>query len=379
MTRRMRARAALAGVVALAACVSDGPTGIGGRPPAPRAFNAHYQAGAVQLSWELSPQWNGEYFRIYSKRTSDQGYFLIAEVTNCAAGVCSFTDVNVAVGVTYLYYVVAVDEGEFESEGTESLQVAVPHPSPPAVPTQVRVTALDDANYVIWDDNARAASDFSHYRVWLVLNGDDYLLGETDSEGFLDLLAENGLTYSYRVTSVDGEGHESQLSTAASGTPRPDYAGEWIYAFADDPGASGFRFEDSEASNPVVDGASPSRHFRLEVDGEGWWLVPGPNAAVFPDGFVTTALKCGVAADEQCEALEQAPTSGYTTLDVALAPQTTYVLRVRGDDGQNHYGAVRVSLLGFDGSDRAIMIFDWAYQLRPGDPSLAPPPSPPGG
>jgi hypothetical protein len=67
-----------------------------------------------------------------------------------------------------------------------------------------------------------------------------------------------------------------------------------------------------------------------------------------------------------------APASGYTAGDVELVPQTTYVLRVTGDDGAVRYGAVRVALLGFDQNDDAIMIFDWAYQSQAGNPNLAP-------
>jgi len=55
-----------------------------------------------------------------------------------------------------------------------------------------------------------------------------------------------------------------------------------------------------------------------------------------------------------------------------MYPQATYVLRVIGDDGAQHFGAIRVSLLGFDQDGAALMIFDWAYQLQPGNPSLAP-------
>ena len=43
------------------------------------------------------------------------------------------------------------------------------------------------------------------------------------------------------------------------------------------------------------------------------------------------------------------------------------------DDGQLHYGVIRVTLLGFDQADTPLMIFDWAYQLQPGNPNLAPP------
>ena len=205
---------------------------------------------------------------------------------------------------------------------------------------------------------------------------DSSLLGETDSEGFLDLLAQNGLTYSYFVSAVDDQGHESGGTAVVRGNPRPDYHGEWIYDYFDQPASSGFRFQTSDQNNPVVNGSDAARHFRLETDADGWWLVPGPNADVYPQSWSTTALKCGVASDADCVDLTQAPTSGYVHHDIELLPQSTYVLSVRGDDGQTRYGAVRVSMLGTDQSGLALMIFDWAYQLQPGSPSLTPRPTP---
>jgi hypothetical protein len=125
-------------------------------------------------------------------------------------------------------------------------------------------------------------------------------------------------------------------------------------------------------SYPIVDGDSPNRHFRVEVDADGWWLVPGPGTEVYDGIFETTALKCGVDSDSDCVALDQAPLSGYVTLDMPLYSQSTYVLRVTGDDGLAHYGAIRVTLLGSDQDGSAIVIFDWAYQLQAGNPNLAP-------
>ena len=107
------------------------------------------------------------------------------------------------------------------------------------------------------------------------------------------------------------------------------------------------------------------------MDADGWWLVPGPGTEVYDGWFETTALKCGVDSDSDCVALDQAPLSEYTHLDMPLYPQSTYVLRVLGNDGLTHYGAIRVTLLGFDQDDAAIMIFDWAYQLQAGTPNLA--------
>ncbi len=374
MRRAQHGLMALTLILALGACSDDKILVVDDSyPAAPRNLDAWYYDRAVYLTWELAPGWDDDSFRVYGRRISDADYFLIAEVTNCSGGLCSYTDVNIVPDVTYEYYVAALGPSGLETPSDWSVEVYVPNPTPPPDPADVEVVALDNAVYLRWSDNARNASDFSFYRVYLLDSGDtNYLLGESDSEGFLDLLAANGNTYSYFVTSVDDQGHESVGSVAASGTPRPDYHGEWIYANEDVPAQSGFRFTTDEMSYPIVAGDSPDRHFRMEIDAEGWWLVPGPGTEVYDGVWSTTALKCGVAADSDCTSVDVAPLTGYTALDMPLYPQSTYVLRVEGDDGQVHYGAIRVDLLGYDQDGAAIMIFDWAYQLQPGNPNLAP-------
>ncbi|MEQ1857361.1 MAG: hypothetical protein ABL963_12950 [Longimicrobiales bacterium] len=360
---------ALAG--SLSACSNDVLVPIGDTPSAPRALGVRYYAGAVTVEWELAPDWNGEAFRIYSRRTSDVNYFLIAEVTSCSSNLCTYQDWNVSSGHTYEYYVSAVDAGSgVETATASTVQVAVPTPTPPAVPDATYVVALDGANFLTWGTASRGASDFAFYRVYQDAGTTSFLLGETDSEGFLDLLAANGTTYDYFVTAVDSDGHESSGSVSASGTPRPDFDGEWVYDFLAQPSVSGFRFEESEATNPVRTGTAADRHFRLETDVSGWWLVAGPGTAIHQNGFATTALKCGVGADATCTDVSVAPTTGYSTADMQLQPQTSYVLRVVGDDGLAHYGAIRVELLGTDQNGDPIMIFDWAYQLQPGNTAL---------
>ncbi len=339
----------------------------------PENLAAWYYNQAVYITWELAPAWDDDSFRVYAKRVSDANHFFIAEVTNCSGGLCSYTDVNILPDITYEYYVASVSPSGLENPSEWSVEVYVPIADPPPDPGMVEVVALDNANYLRWSNNARNDSDFSFYRVYLMGNGgDNFILGETDSEGFLDLLAVNGDSYSYFISSVDDQGHESFGSETATGTPRPDYHGEWIYAYEDVPTQAGFRFSQDELTYPILDGNAPTRHFRVEVDANGWWLVPGPGTEVYDGFFETTALKCGVDSDSDCVALDQAPLAGYTNLDMPLYPQTTYVLRVVGDDGLTHYGVIRVTLLGFDQDDASIMIFDWAYQLQAGNPNLAP-------
>ena len=364
----------LLSVIPLVGCSSDGVlVPVSDVPAAPRALAASYYAGSVTVNWELAPDWDGEAFRVYSRRVSDPSYFLVAEVTSCSAGFCSYQDSNVTAGNSYEYYVAAVDAGSGTETATSSVEVFVPTWTPPPVPDGLFVIALDGANFVTWGTASRGASDFSHYRVYQDAGTTSYLLGETDSEGFLDLLAGNGDTYAYFVTAIDADGHESDGSVSAEGTPRPDFHGEFVYAHSSDPTRSGFRFStDGDTESAIVAGTDASRDFRLETDASGWWLVPntGVQATL---GYATTALKCGVGADPTCVDVSVAPTSNasYVVGDVALFPQETYVVRI-GTGAAALYGAIRVVFQGFDQDGNEIMIVDWAFQLQAGNPNLAP-------
>ena len=336
----------------------------GSTPVAPEALDASYFAGAVTVYWELGRAWNGEPFRIYSRRISDFEFFLIAEVTNCLDGICSYEDWNIVANETYEYYVTAIDwDSGIETATDWTVQVTIPDPNPPAAPSGTFVITLDNANYLTWDSNARSSPDFSHYKVYQESGGSSLILGETDSEGFLDLLAINGTTYEYFVTSVDTDGHESMGGIPASGAPRPDFHDEWISAFSDDPDQSGFRFQLNDIANPIVDGTDTARHFRLESDGMQWWIVPGPEASIFPTGFPTTALKCGVGADAGCTDVSAAPSGAYVTTPVEVFDETSYVMAVIANDGFQHFGVLRAESLGFNQLGHSIMIFSWAYQL----------------
>jgi hypothetical protein len=359
----------LALVATLSACRDDVVV-VGTDPDAPRALAVSYYGGSVTVSWELGPAWDGEAFRIYSRRVTDSSWFFIAEVTSCIGGFCTYQDVNVVQNQTYEYYVAAVGQGSETS--TAAVQVYVPTVTPPPVPDAPYVIALDQANYLTWGTASRGASDFSFYKVYLDDGTSSFLLGETDSEGFLDQLAQNGSTYSYFVTAFDTDGHESGGSTLASGTPRPDYHGEWIYAYEDVPGQSGFFFQADELTPAVVDGNGGGWDVRMESDGTQWWLRTGTGVTVHDNGgFVTKQLKCGVGADFDCTDVSVAPTTNYASGVFEMIPQTTYVIRVNDSDGV-HYGAIRVEFVGFDQSD-AIMIFDWSYQLQPNNVNLVSP------
>ncbi len=342
-------------------------------PAAPRDLDAYYYGEAVDIHWSTGAGWNGETFLVYGKRASDSEYFFIAEVTSCIDGYCVYRDLNVLPRVTYEYYVSAYDEETgLETASAYSVEVYVPDPIPPAVPEGVTSVALDNSAYIHWDNSAAREPDFAAYRVYLVDTDGDLFLGETDSPGFIDLVAENGLSYIYYVTSVDDQGHESDPSEVVTCTPRPDYTGEVIYAHRDLPERSGFRFQDADDLEAIVHGDRRDRHFRIESGRDATWVVPGSGVRVYPEARWTTSLKCGPAADADCESWEEAPRTGYSSSRATLLAGYTYMFRVSGDDGEIRFGSIRPSIMGFDQDGRELVVFDWAYQTQAGNPSLSP-------
>ena len=129
-------------------------------------------------------------------------------------------------------------------------------------------------------------------------------------------------------------------------------------------------FRESDDVAAIVSGDAEERHFRVEGGADALWIVPGSRARVHREAVWTTALKCGPGADADCVSWETAPLSGYSSDPVALAPGYTYMLRVPGDDGEVHFGAVRPSIAGFDQDGDELVVFDWAYQPLAGNPSL---------
>jgi hypothetical protein len=382
----LRTLAFAAGLATLAACDNDpiivGP-GPSDPPGEPRDLQLQYQwvlegfdgtqsvgHPTVVLSWLPPADWDLEPFRVYGRRVGGGSFVRIATVTSCTGDGCTYVDRDVRSGEEYEYYVAAVNESTDEETPTDFREaVEVPSFSRPAAPRADSVTALDNALYIRWSELGDP-DRISRYVVYLTrLDGDEYLyhMGETDGTAFVDVRAANGHRYGYRVAAVDTLGHVSSLSGEIVGAPRPDASGELVYAFGDLAAQSGFRFREDEGTNPIVAGSSPQAQWRLESTAAGWRIVPlnGTQVVEFPGR--TTALACGPGADAGCRAATRAPTSGYTSSAIAVSPEFSYVFRVTGDDGQLHYGVIRAQILGSDGDGRDLMIFDWAYQLIPGE------------
>lgn len=320
----------------------------------------------VRLFWDLPVRHRNEVFRVYSRGRSG-GYRLIATVTSCRGGECTYVDVNVASGQSYDYYIAAYDERSDREVGvSDAIRVVVPRIPDLVVPGQPGVTALDGAVFVQWQ-----SSGVPLYRLWVQESGGElFAIGETDGLNFLDTRAENGGSYSYFISAVDESGHLSDLAQTPAAFPRPDYHSEILHVHADHPAASGFRFVTAETLDPIVPGTSPEAQLRLEVVNGVLRIQPLGQTAITAGTF-TTQLTCGPGSDHDCVDVRIAPpASQFGFAPVEVHAGNTYVLRVVGTDGRTHFAKIRVQGTSVDDIGRRLLVFDWAYQLRPDEPSL---------
>jgi hypothetical protein len=322
----------------------------------------------VALSWLLPADYRQEVFRVYARDASGGTYGLIATVTACADDVCRYADTNIVGGRSYDYYVATFDDRSGSEVGvSDALRVSVPVVPNLATPAAPSVVSLDGAAYLQWTPS----TTFEHYYVVMEPDGGSiFLIGDTDSGSFLDDRPENGSRYRYYIAGVDAAGHVSSLSQGALAMPRPDYHSDIVYSHTHRPAESGFRFVSSETENPVVGGTSASAQWRLEEVGGVLRIQPlGPTTIT--DGVFTTQLACGPGSETDCVDVRTAPSSGqFSGNPVTVSTGHTYVLRVTGSDNQVHYGKLRVQGPGVNTSGERMIVFDWAYQLRPNEPSL---------
>jgi len=319
----------------------------------------------VQLTWAVPQGWQANPFRVYARRGAG-AYGLVATVTSCAQGVCTYLDTNVRGGERYDYYVASVDERGGQEAESGRVQINVPTFTPPAAPSGLVVTGLDAMNYLRWRQPAA-----QRFRVLLQVGQGHFDLGETDSQSFLDDRAENGVEHRYLVAAIDTLGHFSRLSSVGVGVPRPDYHAELLYPHEVSAEESGFRFvANPETEDPVLSGSSALAQWRVETIGGVVSLRP-LGATRVTQGTFTTALSCGPGAEADCLDVREAPAAGaFGSTPVAAQSAHTYVFRVQAADGRTRYAKVRIIGSTRDTTGRPVLIFDWAYQLRPDDVRL---------
>jgi hypothetical protein len=82
-------------------------------------------------------------------------------------------------------------------------------------------------------------------------------------------------------------------------------------------------------------------------------------------------LSCGPGSEANCVDVRTAPAdTQFGTTSVIVETGFTYMLRTIGSDNRVHYAKLRVTGTSVDSQSRRLIVFDWAYQIRPDERTL---------
>jgi hypothetical protein len=223
---------------------------------------------------------------------------------------------------------------------------------PPLPPTGVVTETGDDFIEIFWNDNPEY--DLAGYRVYVAprYEGPYQLIGTTQAPYFSDGGARNGNLYYYAVTAFDENGNESGYSTdVAYDIPRPEGYNVPLSERAVSPASCAYDFSDYI----VVSINDNLADMWYEYAGGQYTMRVDNDADIQDLGPTSSILDIRVA-----------PTTGWSpTKSVSLRPGRTYCVWT----WDNHFAKFRVSQLG-----RNSVVFDWAYQLVPGETLFKPVP-----
>jgi len=234
--------------------------------------------------------------------------------------------------------------------------------TPPPVPTGVTTTTGDETVWIDWQPII-GIPDLDGFKVWRSIDNSEFFRIATVGANvttYEDNTVTNGITYYYGISSFDRSGNESDASfnyETAFDTPRPEGFNEVIYDFHDPAhiDSSGFDFSRYE---PVYYDASSCDMF-LEYDATipipAFFIWLGYNGRFIQDMGYTDSF----------DDITFAPNTGWSLYDYVEAIEGhTYVIQTWDD----HYIKVRVTLL--DDYPDPLMVFDWGYQIDPGNREL---------
>jgi hypothetical protein len=227
--------------------------------------------------------------------------------------------------------------------------------SAPAPPRGLRSITGDHTAYLSWLDNGER--DLAGYRVWVADcsggSGCPYVeVGTTSGTTFSVAGLANGQTRYFAVTAFDRSGNESGWSDEyVFDTPRPEGFDQPLLNFLQSDAGSGWDF--SAFTTRAWDHAETDMFF-------GHDAATGISKMFVPD-FQTDIQDAGYASS--LDAVDFAPSAGWSPSGSAeLIVGHCYVVWTR----TNHYAKFRVLSVSSNQ-----VVFDWAYQVDPGNRELA--------
>lgn len=359
---------AAAAIALLAACttVTD-VTGPGAGEIAP-PVNLTYQLlpsgdpstpEGTRLRWEPPNDPAVTDYVVYSRSSTGAQWSRRGETTSASFDDAGAPDLQ--------YYVTAQAADGSESAGSNVVTIDASEQMAP--PSTLASISLDHAIQLSWSADARLARPdlFDHYRVYSTRYDLDRNLcdanwaieGTTVSEDFIASGLTNGAPRCFAVSTISGDGHESEWTAPRADTPRDDARNVLLWDAQTDPTTSGFAFylPSTGALGVVTSAGSTDADFRIDRYQDGsLWMTPvraGTSVALYGDAPVSDLTS-----------IDFAPVSGYSTSAIEAVPGYGYVFETRLADGL-HFGGVRVTAVGAD-----YVILDWSYQVDPGNPEL---------
>jgi hypothetical protein len=222
---------------------------------------------------------------------------------------------------------------------------------PPAVPRGVRSVTGDGQVLIQWYENTEP--DLAGYRVWVssAEAGPYVLIGETDLDHYLDTGLTNGQTYYYAVSAFDTHDNESELSyETVFDTPRPEGYDVRIRDFRNIPDEAGWDF--SSYSIVRYNYAGCDIYYGYEPSNASYYFHIYKTGGLIQDYGYTGSL----------DDVSYAPDDGWSTAGMVEAIEGhTYIVWT----WDNHFAKFRVTDIG-----SGYAVFDWAYQVDPGNPEL---------
>jgi hypothetical protein len=227
---------------------------------------------------------------------------------------------------------------------------------PPPVPQGVYSVTGDEEVLLYWLPIDDVNNDFLTYVVYRSDHHPDtgyWEIGQTTSEYFIDGNVNNGHTYFYAVSSLDMDGYISDLSyEMVFDTPRPEGTGAAMFDYNTLPDYAGWDLSAAMAVNYLSGNCDLFLEY-FDGDDVFYFNVSNIDTDIQDMGFTNNM-------DE----ITYSPEYGWSQngwLEVILGH--TYVIWT----DNNHFAKIRVTALGNES-----IIFDWAYQVDPGNLELKP-------
>jgi hypothetical protein len=228
-------------------------------------------------------------------------------------------------------------------------------PAPPAA-----VTSITADGEVILEWYPNGEWDLSGYKVYRSYQraGDYGRIGTVPAgtEFYVDDDVQNGVTYWYAVSAVDSDGNESPLSRdEVFDTPRPEGRDRMIAGYYTDTHHCAYSF----ALEDVMDYVDPDADIAYV-----WTQDAGAIMIGLPGSSSITEIQ-DAGYHSSMDGVGWAPPDGWSpSRQVELIPGHVYVVWTRDD----HYAKFRVISV-----TSSQVLFDWAYQVAPGNQELRAP------